>query len=215
LLGAAGDEQSRPGLGAVAPRLLRFARNDSEWFRALRVGDAGRELAGNSSGKTSLARVADFAEKLLMGSRFELHGGGHTSASTTPSGTWSIWTRTGMRCARRTQVKIGLTLASPCALGCAFETLMPRAMLSTWPQDLRVNHQLYAGRVGDADRFKIGFFEVAVDPERVGIDDRDLVLSDIGEITVGRRGSPRRKTGRSPHTSHWCARPSERNGAAP
>ena len=31
------------------------------------------------------------------------------AARTTPSGTWSMWMRTGMRCAKRTQVKIGLT----------------------------------------------------------------------------------------------------------
>src|ERR1700680_3116892 len=33
--------------------------------------------------------------------------------STTPGGTSSIWIRTGMRWARRTQVKIGLTVATP------------------------------------------------------------------------------------------------------
>ena len=36
------------------------------------------------------------------------------AARTTPSGTSSMWMRTGMRWARRTQVKIGLTVASPC-----------------------------------------------------------------------------------------------------
>jgi hypothetical protein len=35
------------------------------------------------------------------------------AASTTPGGTSSIWMRTGMRWARRTQVKIGLTVATP------------------------------------------------------------------------------------------------------
>ena len=35
------------------------------------------------------------------------------AASTTPVGTSSICTRTGMRCARRTHVKIGLTFATP------------------------------------------------------------------------------------------------------
>src|SRR5215813_6157433 len=35
------------------------------------------------------------------------------AASTTPVGTSSICTRTGMRCARRTQVKMGLTFATP------------------------------------------------------------------------------------------------------
>jgi hypothetical protein len=55
---------------------------------------------------------------------------------TTPSGTSSMWMRTGMRWARRTQVKIGLTVASPCWLACAFGTLMPRAMLPTWPRTI-------------------------------------------------------------------------------
>src|SRR5262249_43296882 len=32
---------------------------------------------------------------------------------TTPGGTSSIWMRTGMRWARRTQVKMGLTVATP------------------------------------------------------------------------------------------------------
>jgi hypothetical protein len=35
------------------------------------------------------------------------------ATSRTPSGTWSMWMRTGTRCASRTQVKIGLTEASP------------------------------------------------------------------------------------------------------
>jgi hypothetical protein len=35
------------------------------------------------------------------------------AARMTPAGTSSIWMRTGMRCARRTQVKMGLTLATP------------------------------------------------------------------------------------------------------
>jgi hypothetical protein len=48
--------------------------------------------------------------------------------------------------------------------------------------DLRVTHQLDAGRIADADRGEIGLLEIAVDPERVGVDDRDLVLSDIGVV---------------------------------
>src|SRR5215831_1685698 len=35
------------------------------------------------------------------------------AARVTPSGTWSIWMRTGIRCAKRTHVKIGLTCARP------------------------------------------------------------------------------------------------------
>src|SRR5712691_6009495 len=58
------------------------------------------------------------------------------ATSLTPSGTSSMWMRTGMRWARRTQVKIGLTVARPCPLGCAFATLMPRARLATWPRTI-------------------------------------------------------------------------------
>ena len=69
--------------------------------------------------------------------RIDLHGGGHSCrARSTHSGTSSMWMRTGIRCARRTQVKIGFTLARPCPLGWAFATLMPRAMLSTWPRTI-------------------------------------------------------------------------------
>jgi hypothetical protein len=35
------------------------------------------------------------------------------AVSTTPGGTSSIWMRTGTRCAKRTQVKMGLTVATP------------------------------------------------------------------------------------------------------
>src|ERR1700748_3153750 len=56
------------------------------------------------------------------------------AARMTPGGTSSIWMRTGMRWARRTQVKMGLTVATPWPLGCAFATLMARAMLSQCPR---------------------------------------------------------------------------------
>src|SRR5260370_38874005 len=55
----------------------------------------------------------------------------------TPSGTYLSRMRTGARCAKRTQVKIGLTMASPCWLGCAFEALVPRAMSTTLYRSLR------------------------------------------------------------------------------
>ena len=41
------------------------------------------------------------------------NGRGHPAERTTPGGTSSIWMRTGMRWARRTHVKIGLTVATP------------------------------------------------------------------------------------------------------
>jgi hypothetical protein len=41
--------------------------------------------------------------------------------------------RTGTRCARRTQEKVGFTLASRSALVPRSLSAMPPAMLSTWP----------------------------------------------------------------------------------
>src|SRR6516162_11384285 len=53
--------------------------------------------------------------------------------SRTSAGTLSISMCTGMRWAKRTQVKIGLTVASPLLPGMTLDTTMPRAMLSTCP----------------------------------------------------------------------------------
>jgi len=53
--------------------------------------------------------------------------------SGTSCGTWSILIRTGMRCARRTQVNIGSTFGRPCVLLAAFAALMPPVMLSIQP----------------------------------------------------------------------------------
>jgi hypothetical protein len=50
-----------------------------------------------------------------------------------PGGTWSMTMRTGMRCARRTQVKDGLTLASCASPPARSRSSTPPAMLSTWP----------------------------------------------------------------------------------
>ena len=51
----------------------------------------------------------------------------------TSSGTSRNWMRTGTRCAKRTHVKIGFTVARPWPLGLAFVTSMPRATLRTRP----------------------------------------------------------------------------------
>ena len=69
------------------------------------------------------------------------------------------------------------------------------------PNDLAVAHQLDAGRVTRADSVEIGFLEVAVDPERVRIDEGDLVLPNthvvtelgqkVGDITIDRRADLR------------------------
>jgi len=43
----------------------------------------------------------------------DLNRGGHAGCEHDAGGTSSIWMRTGMRWARRTQVKMGLTVATP------------------------------------------------------------------------------------------------------
>ena len=53
--------------------------------------------------------------------------------SGTSGGTCSILIRTGIRCASRTQVKIGSTFGRPCVLLAAFAALMPPVMLSILP----------------------------------------------------------------------------------
>src|ERR1700730_4704221 len=52
---------------------------------------------------------------------------------TTLGDTSSMWMRTGIRWARRTQVKMGLTVSNALTVGRAFATLIARARLSTWP----------------------------------------------------------------------------------
>ena len=55
------------------------------------------------------------------------------AARCTVGGTESMWIRTGIRWASRTQVNTGLTDAKPNEPGSVFGVLIPRAMLSTWP----------------------------------------------------------------------------------
>ena len=60
---------------------------------------------------------------------------------------------------------------------------MARAMLSTWPRTIwLVAHQLDARPGRRRGSAEIGLLEIAVDPERVGVDERDLVLPDIGVV---------------------------------
>jgi hypothetical protein len=49
----------------------------------------------------------------------------------------SSLTRTGMRCARRTQLNVGLTKASRLVLVPRFWSSIPEAILSTWPESTR------------------------------------------------------------------------------
>ena len=79
----------------------------------------------------SLQRQRSVVRPLALG--LDLHSGRHARYQVHPIRhlILSMWMRTGMRCARRTQVKIGLTEASPSWFGCAFVTLIAWAMLST------------------------------------------------------------------------------------
>jgi hypothetical protein len=55
-----GDEAISTGVGTVAPRLLRFARNDSlvgSRFHASRVGEAGGKLRRNKGGGAAPAQL--------------------------------------------------------------------------------------------------------------------------------------------------------------
>src|SRR5205085_6667366 len=80
------------------------------------------------------------------------------AASTTPLGTSSIWMRTGMRWASRTQVKIGLTLAKPWPLGIR-DVDGARDAVDVAADDRRVAHQLDAGRSALAYPRQRGFLE--------------------------------------------------------
>ena len=70
-----------------------------------------------------------------------------------PGGNSSMAIRTGTRCASRTQLKVGLTLARRFGPAPRSRSLMPPAMLSTWPRIVRFSpdqphHRRRAG--GDA-----------------------------------------------------------------
>ena len=62
---------------------------------------------------------------------------------------------------------------------------------------LAIAHQLDRGRVADLDRVEVGLLEIAVDPEGIGVDQGNQVLSDgrviaelrqkIGHVAVDRR----------------------------
>src|SRR6516225_10547248 len=49
--------------------------------------------------------------------------------------------------------------------------------------DLTVAHQLHLSRIADADRSKVCFLEISVDPERVGVNQRNGVDARIYEFT--------------------------------
>ena len=48
--------------------------------------------------------------------------------------------------------------------------------------DLTVAHQLDLGRITHADRSEVRLLEISVDPEGIGVDDRDGVHADIDVV---------------------------------
>jgi hypothetical protein len=68
-----------------------------------------------------------------IGARMDLDRCGLAGDRRTPAGTLSVAMRTGMRWARRTHVKAGLTLASCASPPLRSRSSTPPAMLSTWP----------------------------------------------------------------------------------
>ena len=77
-----------------------------------------------------------------------------------------------MRWARRTQVKIGLTVATPLLVRLRVRHVDgTRNAADPATNDLAVPHQLDLGRVSLMDSTEFGFLEVSVHPERIGIDE--------------------------------------------
>ena len=104
------------------------------------------------------------------------------AASTTPSGTSSIWTRTGMR-APGAPGEDRVDVGKPLPVGLRVRNIDAAGnAVDVTADNLAIAHQLDLGRVADADRFEIRFLEIAVDPERVGIDERDDVRPNIGVV---------------------------------
>ena len=69
--------------------------------------------------------------------------------------------------------------------------------------DLTVAHQLDLGWIPHADRCKVGFFEISVDPERISIDERNSVHPNIHVVAdlrqqVGHVAVNRRENARAP-----------------
>jgi hypothetical protein len=73
------------------------------------------------------------------------NGGRHPAERTTPGGTSSMWMRTGMRCAKRTQVKVGLRVRDVDRAGDAVDAPA---------RDLIMTHQLNLGPIAHADGSK-------------------------------------------------------------
>jgi hypothetical protein len=93
---------------------------------------------------------------LRAGTSIDHNGGRHPAERTTPGGTSSMWMRTGMRCAKRTQVKVGLRVRDVDRAGDAVDAPA---------RDLIMTHQLNLGPIAHADGSKIRLIEISVGPE--------------------------------------------------
>ena len=101
---------------------------------------------------------------------------------------WSMWMRTGMRCARRTQVKIGLTLARPWALSSALVSAMRAADALDVAGDFGPPaHEADVGVVALVDVGQLRFLEVADDPEGIAVDHGELRLAGRGVVADAQR----------------------------
>ena len=70
-----------------------------------------------------------------------------------------------MRCARRTQVKIGVDIGKPLPVGLRVRNVDRAGDDVHVPtNDLEVAHQLDASRIPDADWHDVGLLEIPVDP---------------------------------------------------
>src|SRR5215471_17627573 len=112
-----------------------------------------------------------------------------------------MWMRTGMRWAKRTQVKIGLTCASPCGPACVGDVDAPCHAADVAAHEVAIAHELDLRRVALANGAQSCLGEVAIDPKGIGVDDADLVLphgrviaelrQQVGHPTVDRRADLR------------------------
>jgi hypothetical protein len=137
-----------------------------------------------------------------------------------PAAAGRACTRTGMRCARRTQLKVGFTLGSRSALVERSRSAMPAAMrCRPCLRAPRAAHRRHAHAVAEVDARQLGFLEVALDVERLRIDQRQhraarggvaaLAQVEVGdEPSVGARTSARCRLRRA--ASSGSSRPAPR-----
>ena len=123
----------------------------------------------------------------------------------------SMAIRTGTRCASRTQLKVGSTLARRFGLGARSRSSMPPAMLSTWPRIVRSSPiSLHHRRRAGGDARQLGSFEIALDPEGAGVHQGEDRLAG-GDVVAG----PQFQVGHRVCSTGASTRDRSRSGAAP